>query len=241
MKKFLSLLLLCGLFTLSPCVQAQKWQGIKKALSAKQIKTTAFALRGKVESVIFRAARLGQAELLVKPQNTGRKLLQVSSLAAFAPARVDLPSLKVVPPFPFESNSKEMYRGMALKADGKDLRYIMLNGMEVSKSHYENFAAYDNNPYPDGTKAIYAAHNPKHALHFIFTEEDWDTYIPVIFHIKKLGWRDFASIPHDVPPSWIYRVSALLKINGQFVWGELKLYKGDFVFMPYPVKSPTGK
>lgn len=240
MKRFLIFLLaVCWLWA-PLCVQAQKWQGLKKALTVQQIKKTAFCVRGKAEAAVLHAVKSGQVKNLQR-QVLEKKLLQTPVLASFAPAKAELSSLKDVPAFPFGENEQEMYRGMALKADGKDLRHIMLNGMEVSKSHYENFAAYDGNPYPDGTKAIYAAHNPEHALHFIFTEEDWDTYIPVIFHIKKLGWRHFASVPHDIPPSWIYRVSVLLNINGRLIWGELKLYKGDFVFIPYAMPHSAGK
>lgn len=42
------------------------------------------------------------------------------------------------------------------------------------------------------------------------------------------------SIPHDVPPAWIQRISILLNLQGQMKWGEIRLKNdGNFLFLPY--------
>ncbi len=162
-------------------------------------------------------------------------LLQFSAPTKYLPSVKKMQSLKKVPPFPLQENPREMYRGMTLDAEGKALRQILKNGLEVSKSHYENFDAYDGKEYPEGTKAIYASTNPKHALWYILAEEPGQSpYLPVILHLKRVGKGETVSVPHDIPPSWIYRVSALLEEEGALTWGELKLDpNGNFIFIPY--------
>ena len=59
-------------------------------------------------------------------------------------------------------------------------------------------------------------------------------YLPVVLHLKRVSDDYIISVPHNIPPSWIYRVSALLRINGQLTWGELKLENNTFHFTPYP-------
>lgn len=241
MKKFLGVFCVFLVLGVAPSVQAQKWQSVKKMLCGPKTKISYFSARSKVEAAVLCAVKSGQIKALPSRAAGGKVLLKTPSLAAFAPAKEDLPSLSAIPAFAFQPNEKEMYRGMALPPDGEDLRFIMQNGLKVSKSHYENFAAYDGRDYPDGTKAIYASFQPKYAVRFIFAEQDWPSYIPVILHLKKLGWRDFVSVPHDIPPSWIYRVSALLKVNGRLTWGELKIKNKEFIFTPYPPAPPAAK
>ncbi len=138
-----------------------------------------------------------------------------------------------IPPFPLEAAPDEIYRGMTLNADGADLRHILKKGMEVSKCHYENFRAYNRKQYPDGQKAVYATPRLKTAVDFALDDTRFDRHLPVVFHLKKVSDDIFVSIPHDVPPSWIYRVSALLTLNGHAVWGEIIPHKNGFIFRPY--------
>lgn len=241
MKKFLGVFFVFLALGVAPSVQAQKWQSVKKMLGGPKTKISYFSVRSKTEAAVLRAVKSSQLKPISFRNFGGNALLEISSLETFAPSKEDLSSSSSIPAFAFQANEKEMYRGMALPADGKDLCFIMQNGLKVSKSHYENFAAYDGRNYPDGTKAIYAAFQPQHALRFIFTDQDCPSYIPVIFHLKKLGWRDFVSVPHDIPPSWIYRVSAILKINGRLTWGELKIKNNEFIFIPYPPSPQAAK
>lgn len=241
MKKFLGVFCVFLVLGVAPNVQAQKWQSVKKMLCGPKTKISYFSARSKVEAAVLRAVKSGQIKALSSWVAGGKVLLKTPSLAAFAPAKEDLPSLSTIPAFAFQPNEKEMYRGMALPPDGEDLRFIMQNGLKVSKSHYENFAAYDGKEYPNGTLAIYASHKVKIAETFLYAKVGVETYLPVIFHLKKLGWRSIVSVPHDIPPSWIYRVSAILKINGRLTWGELKIRNNEFIFIPYPPAPQAAK
>ena len=229
MKKFFSVLVFCCLLFVPPCAHAQKWRAFKQALVTPKTKIMFYSVQRKAEAAILRHAaartRAFVSAGLIKSEG-------VPSLAAFAPKKTDLVDASHLP-FPFQKNDREMYRGMALDAEGNNLRHILQNGLEVTKSHYENFAAYDGKGYPDGTLAIYAAHRPDHAKIFMWDTKGVESYLPFILHIKKVGWRPTVSVPHDIPPSWIYRVSALLKVDGKLRWGEVKLQGDNFVFTPY--------
>lgn len=145
-----------------------------------------------------------------------------------------------LPPFPLPQQDNELYRGMTLDASGKELRYILKKGLDVSKSHSFNFAAYNGRQYPDYQKAIYTTPEIDLAVSFAFNDTRFDKHIPVILHLKRVSNTRIVSIPHDVPAHWIHRVSALLTINGRSQWGEIRLTKEDhFIFIPYP--PPTGK
>lgn len=234
MKKFFSVFLFL-LLAAVPGVQAQKWKAFQGALVPARTKIMLYAFQRKAESAVLRAAAARQLPGRVVP---GQPVIKISSLSNFAPTKTEINAAfpkAHFPLFPFQENDREMYRGMALDAEGKSLRHILQNGLEVSKSHYENFAAYDGQEYPEDAAAIYAAHSPKHAQYYILSDLNSEQYLPVILHIKKVGWRMTVSVPHDIPPSWIYRVSALLKVGGQLQWGEIKWQNKGFVFLPYPV------
>lgn len=142
--------------------------------------------------------------------------------------------MRRVPPFPLPQQKDEIYRGMALNASGQELRHILKNGLEVSKTHSLNFSAYDGKQYPDYQKAIYATPQLPLALTFALNDVRFDKHIPVIIHLKRVSDNRITSIPHDVPVSWIRRVSALLTINGYTLWGEIRLTQDDkFLFIPY--------
>lgn len=224
-------LFLCLLLA-SPFSYAQKWRTLKKALFPSRIQATSIKVQAQIERALSRAI----SAQITKPPHI-RLVLEKSSMPV---PELSLPTGYLLacsgpfPPFPFKPNNNEMYRGMVLESNGLALRHILKHGLEVNKSHYENFAAYNGIQYPEGTKAIYATLKPEIAMRFILADND-RVYLPIILHLKKVGWRDIVSIPHDIPPSWIRQVSTLLKVDGKLRWGELKLNKeGDFLFLPYP-------
>lgn len=223
--------LLCGLpFP----AQAQKWNIFKKLMQPQRLSALTVVAQAKIRRVLWRAALRQRPEhFRTVTQQNGNYLF--FSPKALLPKPIMLHSSAKIPLFPFQENEKEMYRGMRLDADGKQLRHILHHGLQVSQSHYYSYASYDGKKYPPGTKAIYASMNPHAAIFYATsTEAKAPPFLPVILHLKRVGWTAYVSIPHDIPPSWIYRVSALLKINGRLVWGELKLNKQDhFVFTPY--------
>lgn len=150
-----------------------------------------------------------------------------------------LPTPIQLPAFPLPKNANNMYRGMALDSPNEQLRHIWEKGLEVDKCQFENFASYDGKICAG--PAVYASSDPDLALGYtnVRLNDESNARFPVLFHLKRLGNSLTVSIPHDVPPQWIERVSTVLKVNGQLRWGELKLdERGQFLFIPYPLKNP---
>lgn len=230
MKKFFSVFIIGCLVSFSPCAYAQKWALSKKIFCPIRAKISFYSLQRKTEAAIRRVAA---ARRVPTASVKAKQSVKARSLKALAPEKSELVAAYLLPRFPFEENDKEIYRGMALDAEGKELRHILQNGLEVAKSHYENFIAYDGKEYPAKTKAIYASSWPDQAETYVLTKANVKNYLPVILHIKKASNRMTVSIPHDIPPSWIYRVSVLLKVSGVLTWGEVRLRNGNFVFYPY--------
>lgn len=242
MKKFFSVFLMVFLLGAAPCAQAQKWQGIKKLFSKPKAKVSVSAVTNRVKEGVFRAWAKTRSVPYIAQVVIGGKVHHYASLSPLLPKGNEVS--QHVSPFPLPINRKEMYRGMRLGADGKDLLYILKNGLEASKSHYyEEGMSYDGKTYPSGTKAIYVTTDPELAVFYMAKTQNSAAYLPVIFHFKSVETtRDVVyTIPHDIPPSWIYRVSALLKVNGRLTWGELKVKDDTFVFIPYPPAKPGNK
>ncbi len=225
------LLLLAGVC--SPQLYAKKWTLLPKA--ARTPVSAAASAR-------LRAALLRQVHTSVLRQAAFRPTLWKTRQAYHfvSPAKL-LPSVRAlqssyrVPDFPFHISDTEMYRGMALENPSDDLRHILKYGLEVSKSHFEAFGAYNGTASQLGGKGIYATTLPHLAQRYSLREDAQKPYLPVIVHLKRVGNESIVSIPHTIPPSWIVRISALLQINGKLVWGELKPEpNGQFIFTPYP-------
>ena len=139
-----------------------------------------------------------------------------------------------------------MYRGLALDINGKELRTILKEGMPVETSHFPILhGAYDGKTYGHNKKALFATTDPLLASTYAQMNrfrQDGTLFLPVVLHLKRVGKDPLpgaertVEIPHDIPASWIYKVSALLNVNGQLRWGELKLDgKDGFLFSPYPI------
>lgn len=184
------------------------------------------ALSNRVQQALTRRSAISQAQAAKKAPLFFNSLEHTSAYYA---------RMHRLPAFPLPEQETELYRGMTLDATGQQLRHILKQGLEVSKTHSRNFAAYDGRQYPDNQKAIYATPDLKLALSFALEGTRFDDHIPVIIHLKRVSNERIVSIPHDVPLSWIHRVSALLIIKGHPVWGEIRLAQDErFVFLPYP-------
>ena len=170
---------------------------------------------------------------------------------AFSAQQLPLPDMNArIPNLSLQQMSPhEMYRGMSLDGKGADLQHILQQGLELSKSHYTiQYGTYDMKPYPDDTLAIFATTDLSLATEYAVKGafQKGKKFLPVVFHLKYVGPQNGATrlysveIPHDVPPEWIYKVSALLEINGKPRWGELKMGPDNlFFFSPYPLpKEP---
>ena len=239
MKKFLKsvfCLVFLAAFLLAPSTpaHAQKWRALKKAFAAPKLQAQSIIWQAKLERTVLRAVRRTPQRPYPMQVTFRQGAYHFTTPSTLLAPAGELTYSRDLPPFPLPNQKNEMYRGMVLDAHGDDLRHILKNGLEVSKSHYENFAAYNGVEYPEGTKAIYAAATSRQAMPFLIPDAG-KTGLSVLLHLKRVGWRPVVSIPHDIPPSWILRVSALLNINGQLRWGQLKLNKdGTFSFFPYP-------
>ena len=234
---FLALWISCLMWGATPA-HAQRWNPFKKGFLPSKVEALSVSAQHKIKRALLRAEALKRTSRFYEATfQNGRYTFR--SPKALVPAVKTMTSVQNLPPFPFEVNPSEMYRGMVLDADGKQLRYILRRGMKVSKSHYNHYDAYNGKSYPSGTKAIYSAQDPRSAVFYLLKPKTRTTrYLPVIFHLKRVGHGYYISVPHDIPPQWIYRVSALLKINGRLTWGELQLDRhNNFVFTPYPPKA----
>ena len=251
MKPFLNILLVLFILSAAPSVQAQKWQGVKKLFSTQKTKVSLVAVQKKAKEAISRAWAKHRSPYAVQVV-IGGNVRNYKSLSSLLPHKEEV--YQKLPLFPLPSKHKEMYRGMMLGSDGEDLLYILKNGLETSKSHYyEEGMSYDGKIYPSATKAIYVATELEIASQYVAGPVRSSTpylpvifhspYLPVIFHLKSVETtRDVVyTIPHDIPPSWICRVSALLKVNGRLTWGELKVKDNTFIFTPYPPAKPDRK
>ena len=215
---------------------------ISALLAIASLSTQAQPLRAGIKfrphltSVSFRC---GVARLLAKKRQQTPRPVRMRVLPV--PAR-----LHNAPTFPLPSHPREMYRGLALDLHGKELRTILQKGMPVETSHFPIwFGSYDGKAYSGDTKALFATTDPLLASTYAQMNrfrKDGDLFLPVVLHLKRVG-KDIApgqertvEIPHDIPPTWIYKVSALLSVNGKLRWGELKLDGEDhFLFLPYPL------
>ncbi|MBQ3666756.1 MAG: hypothetical protein II913_01650 [Elusimicrobiaceae bacterium] len=130
-----------------------------------------------------------------------------------------------------------MHRGMLLDVNGTQLRYILRNGLETSKTSAYLRESYDGKKYPLHTKAIFASTWLEEAVCFASPYYQKEPRLAVVFHLKRVGTSSLVQVPHDIPPSWILQVSAWLQIEGKPRWGALKLDKNDnLIFIPYPVE-----
>ncbi len=232
MKKAFSMYVLSGLLFFSFCAQpAQAQPPIKQMLKTlgKRCEKKIATVSSKLQTVLSRRAAQTKMQTAARQPFVFSSLEDVSAYYA---------RLRHLPPFPLPQADTELYRGMTLDASGKQLRHIFKYGLEVSKTHSINFAAYDGRQYPDYQKAIYASPDISLAASFAVNDTRYDKHIPVIIHLKRVSDTRIVSIPHDIPPSWIYRISALLTIKGKSMWGEIRLDEnGNFVFLPYPKKK----
>ena len=226
MKRFLFLFLLAGLLTAPLSVQAQPaWKQLLKMLG-RGCQSQRQAISDGLQKALRRR--------IVPPPAT--RLPPIQAFASLENVSVYYDRGYAQPPFPLPQQKTELYRGMTLDPTGRELRHIFKHGLEVSKTHTTNFGAYDGREYPRDQKAIFATPEIRVAASFAYGVQT-DNHIPVIIHLKRVNDEYIVSIPHDVPLSWIYRVSALLKIDGRLVWGEIKLDENDrFIFTPYPAR-----
>lgn len=222
MRRFLFFFLLTGLLTAPLSVQAQP--------SLKQL----LKILGRSCQPQRQAISAGLRKALRRRLPPPAARLSPLAFASLKNVSVYYAPSDTQPPFPLPQQETELYRGMTLDPTGRELRHIFKHGLEVSKTHTTNFGAYDGREYPRDQKAIFATPEIRVAASFAYGVQT-DNHIPVIIHLKRVSDEHIVSIPHDIPPSWIYRVSALLRIDGRLVWGEIKLDENDrFIFTPYP-------
>lgn len=230
MKRFLPIYIVSSFLFLSCCFEPAQAQvpPIKKLIKSisQRCEGKFSAISARLQTALTRQAIQSSKRAAQKPPLVFASLDKVSAYYG---------KMRHLPPFPLPQSDTELYRGMTLDASGQQLRHIFKYGLEVSKSHYTNLIAYDGHQYPDNQPAIYASPSLDLATSFTRNNTRFDKHIPVIIHLKRVSNSRIVSIPHDIPPSWIHRISALLTIKGKSTWGEIRLNEdGSFLFLPYP-------
>ena len=91
------------------------------------------ALSNRVQQALTRRSAISQAQAAKKAPLFFNSLEHTSAYYA---------RMHRLPAFPLPEQETELYRGMTLDATGQQLRHILKQGLEVSKTHSRNFAAY---------------------------------------------------------------------------------------------------
>lgn len=214
--RYFRLLVLLGCFFSATIAPAQT-----NKIFSLTLRQTAQNLRSAVERVIGR--------------KTSPFFQENISPIIFAPGQSlpVLPGNSFVSRYPLAGLPTEMYRGMRLDVKGAQLRNILRNGLEVDKTRSFLREAYNGKTYPPDAKAIFASTWLEEAI--TFANYGFDDELPVLFHLKRVGNSSLIQVPHNIPLSWIYRVSVCLQIDGEPRWGEIKLDAEDnLIFTPYP-------
>ena len=137
----------------------------------------------------------------------------------------------------FTTKAPAFFRGMQLE-NIDELKNILLNGLEVSKTHY---------------KAIYTSYIPSVALAYAFPSFEAAMYnalddekvLPVMVKIVadletfEKAVRDFSAyhtVFQDIPADKIADVMIFLEINGKKDWYKVTLKEGELVLEEVPTK-----
>lgn len=161
------------------------------------------------------------------------KTYEFASFAQMAPA------LQTRPAYPFSPNSKTMYRGMALEANGTALKNIFENGLLLKDVRSTNNQLLLSHAGPHGRsvaaqRVICFTNSPEAAAKWAQARSNESFNIPVVVHVKNIPTGETIMHGQDVPAEQILRVSALLNIDGQNVWGLIRYTpQGTFSFTPY--------
>ena len=221
-QKFLRILIFLSFFVLPTPSEAQVGRLLKEALTGIQTRWERIILRETASSL---SATKAITPFIFAP---GQPLPTVPSYITTSLYRHAIPQ-----------QPNEMYRGMLLDENGEQLRHILRNGLETSKTFSYLRESYDGKKYPMGTKAIFASTWLDEAVAFANPYYADDPKLSVVFHLKRVGDTSLVQVPHDIPPSWIYQVSVWLQIDGKPRWGQLEMDENDnLIFKPYPEPKP---
>ena len=155
-----------------------------------------------------------------------------------------------LPKYPFNAGKINYYRGMSL--DMPSINNIRTNGLRIQDvtSHnndylvlrYQTKALADLAKEADCSKVICFTGNPADAAMYSVKRLDSAKQIPVVVHVKnvKLGTDSSLSSAillqssEDVPADKISLMNAMLKVNGENVWGKITFDEnGKMLFTPY--------
>lgn len=186
----------------------------------------------------------GAAPHKIQTAKLADKTFQIQRLNAYAVA-----STTEAPAYPFESNRITRYRGMTLSQ--ADIDNILTNGLRIEDlgAHNSDFLIVNTLPSRAlmemsrsrcGDGNICFTHDPEQAARYSTRYLDANKTVPVIVHVKNtlpaqpnpMGAGVLVS--QSVPASHILRISALLQIDGEPVWGLLQpARQGGYTFRPY--------
>lgn len=153
---------------------------------------------------------------------------------------------KPVPPYPFVSNKKYIYRGMALNTPA--VQNIDCNGLRLKDVGASNnlylHALYPGamrTLKPEDNRTICLTETPSDAAFYSMRDVPEDKPIPTVVNVKGIKQGNTMGFGilynNDIPRAQVSSVNVLLSIDGQNVWGRAETQAdGTIVFYPYKAK-----
>ena len=170
-----------------------------------------------------RPAALARAFAVPKVQKGKARF--ITDFTPFLPARA-----RHLPAYPAALFPGDVARGMVLKNPAKDLREIFKQGLLARRSGVDAWT---------GKRVIFMVNSTDIAA--LYTRTDTPG-LPVLVHISGFNGQQnyMPETSQDIPADRVVRVSALLKLDGKAVWGQLTPAADGFLFHPYaltPVRA----
>ncbi len=182
-------------------------------------------------------------QMAALPRLVEEQRFQVENLLT---VRTPVVEKQEIPLLPFVERPGYLYRGLGLSADGERLRNIFQNGLRVQdvgqNSNYLAMALASN-PHSaaalSGVKYTNLTHQPSRAVSYALRNaKAFQDGIPVV--VTVTGAEDYGSvvqISHDIAPSQIESVFALLNIDSKPTWCLVEYQDGQFIITPFETKE----
>ncbi len=183
-------------------------------LTLKTLQITNLPTRPRVQ-ILLTTPRVKNSVRLVPPRQVYPLIYKLEKRKMFLPHN-------------FVTQAKALYRGMAI-VDMDELKNILVNGLEVNKSHHNKkiFTAYE-----PATSVLYA--QPTHRF-------DTKANLPILIKIPiTLALEQYESIhfetarafQQNIPASAISDVWVLLEVNQKADWYKAVLEDGEIILFP---------
>ncbi len=152
----------------------------------------------------------------------------------------------IIPALPFTQRPDYLYRGLGLQEDGAALANILQNGLRVEDAgNYSDKLLLSLAITPEDASLI-SAHkytnltsSPQMALRYALKNKRRcaKNVLPVIVAVQgEAEYTTVVRVQHDIAPTHIPYVIALLQINGTSTWCRIEQAQDGFLVTPYEVK-----